>query len=357
MFPRSYLESRDLFEAAANRLHARTYRYRLSGRCRAGPPLSTDVAILGNPAAERLLILSSGTHGVEGYAGAACQLRFMETYRQRYRRDGFACLLVHAVNPWGYFHDRRVTEEGIDLNRNFVDFEAILPVSGYADYHALLVSDYRPLPRGVWNRIRLLGLLAGQNQRRRLQAAVTAGQYTHADGLFFGGHAPAASRLAWERILADHAAAARKLVLADIHTGLGRYGDAEVMSTRAATSAQFQRLNRWMQGAVRSMNDGASVSPPLEGTLTAAFIRMFDNRGDAFGIEFGTLPPLSVLHALRADQWTWNLNDSVSPLQRQAARSAMKQAFAPADPRWQQMTLAHFDQQMDALITGMNTNW
>ncbi|MFX7984992.1 DUF2817 domain-containing protein, partial [Acinetobacter baumannii] len=33
-----------------------------------------------------------------------------------------ALLLVHAVNPYGFAHLRRVNEDNVDLNRNSVDF-------------------------------------------------------------------------------------------------------------------------------------------------------------------------------------------------------------------------------------------
>jgi hypothetical protein len=47
-----------------------------------------------------------------------------------------ALLLIYAVNPYGFSHLRRVNEDNIDLNRNFLNFEQTLPVnSGYAVVH------------------------------------------------------------------------------------------------------------------------------------------------------------------------------------------------------------------------------
>lgn len=116
-----YLESRGVFTTLAARLgvEARSFLYEDEDD-QVG--LSTDVAYLGSADAQSLVIIASGTHGVEGYAGAACQFRFMETYPARFASRRIAWLLVHAVNPWGFHHDRRVTREGLDLNRYFVDF-------------------------------------------------------------------------------------------------------------------------------------------------------------------------------------------------------------------------------------------
>ncbi|WP_281015546.1 DUF2817 domain-containing protein, partial [Mesorhizobium sp. M00.F.Ca.ET.217.01.1.1] len=45
-----------------------------------------------------------------------------------------AVLFVHALNCYGFAWDRRVTAEGVDLNRNFVDFSKPLPSNpGYEE--------------------------------------------------------------------------------------------------------------------------------------------------------------------------------------------------------------------------------
>ncbi len=36
-------------------------------------------------------------------------------------------LLIHALNPYGFAWTRRVTEDNVDLNRNFVDHDKGYP--------------------------------------------------------------------------------------------------------------------------------------------------------------------------------------------------------------------------------------
>jgi hypothetical protein len=352
MLPDSYVESRRLFITLAKSLNAETRNYVLESTVIDGIQLSTDVALLGEKDAKTLLVIASGTHGVEGYAGAACQFRFMQTYLERHARPDLAYLLVHAVNPWGYFHDRRVTQEGVDLNRNFIDFSKP-PSSEYGPYHNLLVSDYRPLPGGMLNRMWLLFYLARRGQRRQLQAAVTAGQYNQPDGLFFGGIGPSKSRRVWESIIAHHAPGYERLFLLDIHTGLGKRGHGELISHLPSSSPNFTEVNQWFDGDLRSMSDGASVSSPLEGMITTAFVRTSTAPADAVGLEFGTRAPFAVLNALRADQWTWNHLTVVPMRQRMQARNAMKRAFAPSDATWHQMVMARFDRVIQNLVTGL----
>ena len=49
--------------------------------------------------------------------------------------DGVALVLVHAVNPWGFAWLRRVNEDNVDLNRNFLDHGAPHPEN--PDYDGL----------------------------------------------------------------------------------------------------------------------------------------------------------------------------------------------------------------------------
>ena len=74
----SYGAQRQQFLAAANAAGATVteYPHPLNGPF--GERLSTDVAVLGDLGAKRLLIALSGTHGVEGFYGSGCQTRWLQ---------------------------------------------------------------------------------------------------------------------------------------------------------------------------------------------------------------------------------------------------------------------------------------
>ncbi len=357
MRPSGYLESRDRFNTLAKSLGAASRSFAYDDQIVDGIRLSTDTAYLGPADAQTIVVIASGTHGVEGYAGAVCQCHFMETYLARWASSSIAYLLVHAVNPWGFLNDRRVTREGVDLNRNFVDFPVpAAQLSGYRAYHHLLVSNFRPLPAGLWNELRLLACMLTRRQRKSAQAAITAGQYAYPDGLFFGGFAPTKSRIVWEQIIHAYLPGRRRACLLDIHTGLGKRGAGELISYLPRSSAAFQRMSGWFHGSLRSMANGDSVSMPLTGDLTAAFDRSVDAHSCALGLEFGTCAPLKVLNALRADQWYCNNAATLSEKQRQRVRQKMKNAFFPSDPQWSIQITGRFDQVMEQLIAGITEN-
>ena len=105
-----------------------------------GRPLATDVAVLGAPDAPTQLLVISGTHGVEGFAGSMCQTAWLRDGVDI--PDGLGIVLIHAINPYGFAWVRRVNEDNVDLNRNGIDFAAPLPENaGYDELADALVPS------------------------------------------------------------------------------------------------------------------------------------------------------------------------------------------------------------------------
>nr|MBA2540824.1 DUF2817 domain-containing protein [Deltaproteobacteria bacterium] len=72
--------------------------------------LTTDWVYLpatGTP--QRLIIVTSGVHGAEAFVGSAVQEMLMGEWLPAAKLDTTSVLFVHALNPWGYKHRRRVT--------------------------------------------------------------------------------------------------------------------------------------------------------------------------------------------------------------------------------------------------------
>src|SRR4030095_4907592 len=137
-FAASYSEARDKFLAAARVSGAQTYRYDNPTKGRKGESLSTDVARLGPDDASRVVVTISSTHGVEGYCGSGFQVDWLASIGVAGLPKDTAAVFVHAINPYGFAWTRRVTEEGNDLNRHYVDHSKLYPVNkGH-----LTISDF-----------------------------------------------------------------------------------------------------------------------------------------------------------------------------------------------------------------------
>ena len=142
-FSDSYAEARRKFVEAARRAGAKLTTYtHPSERGPSGEPLHLDVSVLGPGNASRIFAVGSATHGIEGYSGSAVQRAWLRG-RPRLPKDT-AVVFFHAQNPWGFAHKTRVTEENVDLNRNFIDFSKPLPPNpGYAELQsAIAVKDW-----------------------------------------------------------------------------------------------------------------------------------------------------------------------------------------------------------------------
>lgn len=215
-----YAELRRRFRAAAGRAGAELTEYLHPLHGPAGEALATDVAYLGRRDAAKLMVLISGTHGVEGQFGSACQTAWLEENSPWGLPEDTAVLAIHLINPWGTAWSRRVNEDNVDLNRNFVDWQAGVPKNdGYAALHeALVCHEWEGSDRNKADEA-----LAAAKQRpgghAGLAPIVEAGQYDFPDGLFYGGAGPVWSNRTLNDILVTFAGQARHVVVFDLHTG------------------------------------------------------------------------------------------------------------------------------------------
>ncbi|MEM7341865.1 MAG: DUF2817 domain-containing protein [Actinomycetota bacterium] len=317
---------------------------------RNGETLAVDVASLGPANADHRVLVVSGTHGVEGYCGSAMQTNWLRHHRTSRPAD-VRLVMIHALNPYGFSWVRRVNEDNIDLNRNFVDFASGPPAN--AEY-ATIADDLVPT---AWDKTtqaettnRLLGRI-DELGPERMQAVVSSGQYDHPTGLFYGGPAPSWTRRTLEGVWAEEMAAATTACVLDIHTGLGSWGHGELISHERSGSPGYQRSTaRW--GEVRSMLDGESVSAALSGDWLGAIARWAgDTAVDALAIEYGTVDSVTVLQSLRADAWLHGHGDPTGD-GAAAIRRQVWTAFLDDDPGW----IATCNEQfVDRLLAALRT--
>lgn len=331
----SYAEARSRFLAAAEVEGAHvTHRVHPTGVGPGGEELAIDVARRGAHDAEAVIMVVSGTHGVEGFAGSALQTTWLRSEHDPGGPNPASVLLVHALNPYGFAWCRRVDEENVDVNRNFVDFDEPLPSNpGYDEIADLLVPvrwDDESRRTSTTALVEHALAIGGD----AMQEAVTRGQHSHPSGLCFGGTRPSWSRIQLEEICRDELNGARRVVIIDLHTGLGSWGHGELISSQPRSSPSYERTVRWYGDEVTSLVDGDSVSSVLSGEWLPHVEQML-HPAEATGIaiEYGTVDLLRTLDALRADAWLHAHGDPVGP-EADAIRSAVRRAFCDDDPRW-----------------------
>ncbi len=272
-----------------------------------GEELATDVARFGDMDAENLFITCSGTHGNEGFGGSGCQIGLIKEGIINARPQSVAVLLVHAVNPYGFSHIRRVTEDNVDLNRNFRDFSKAQPESArYAEIHDLLVPSDWDGPARARAEAALKVWRDANGGTPAYQAVVAGGQYTFPDGMFFGGRSATWSNQTFRAIVERHGVAAKRVGLIDIHSGLGPTGYGEPISILEPDTPGFERARAWWGREVTSLTDGTSKSPPVTGPLIGSIEESLPSaETTSIGLEFGTVELLEVLDAIRGDNWLY----------------------------------------------------
>jgi len=352
-FAQTYAEARAKFLQAASVAGLDVHAHRLPLPGRDGEELAMDVARFGAGDAARLLVVSSGCHGLEGFCGSGVQVALLRdpSWHAAAAAAGVAVLYVHALNPWGFSWWRRTTQENVDLNRNFVDFQVPLPVStGYLELHqALMPATWPPPPEAE----QVIAAFVARHGMRALQAAVSSGQHDEPRGLFFAGHGPCWSHATWRQVLQDHGRRCERLAWIDLHTGLGPTGHGERIFYCRDDAHALARARAWWGDAVTSIDDGSAVSGRLSGM---AFEAMYQECPQAeytgIAIEYGTQPMAEVMHALRADQWQENHPDAPSELRR-AIKRQVREAFFTDTVEWKARVVEQAQQAARQAIAGL----
>ncbi len=356
-FSQTYAEAREKFLAATESagLFVQSHLHPLLGRD--GERLALDVVRDGPPDADKLLIVSSACHGVEGYFGSAVQTALLAdtAWRESAHDSGVAVLVLHALNPHGFSWWRRTTHENVDLNRNFHDFSQPLPGNpGYDELASLLVPPTWP-PSDAVNAA--IGRFIAERGLRELQAAVSSGQHDHPQGLFYGGSNPTWSHVALRHVLHEHATRCTRLGWVDLHTGLGEWGAAEpIFAGREdgpAGTAALQRARAWWGDRVTSVHDGSASSPPLTGLmLHVPHDDCVQAEYTGITLEVGTVPIMAMIQALRAEQWLENHPDAPAD-QAQQIKRQFRDAFYIDTEEWKRQALMHGVQAVRQGLAGL----
>lgn len=342
IIPTDYFDAREKFRGLASR-HTELESLPHAALGPAGEVLTLDVAYFGAERPSRLFLLTSGVHGVEGYAGSAMQLMWLASPFPLPTDVGV--LLAHALNPWGYAHGRRVNENNVDLNRNGVERFPGPANPAYSRIESWL-NPRIPVHghgRSYWTG--MFGALV-KISYRDLKQAIAGGQYEHPEGLFYGGVQRQQSlRLLAELLARERYAGIEKLCHLDIHTGLGRRSDWQLYVEADADGSRSQYWRKGFgHGKVTVEGSGGSYTPA--GTLLY-FVRSLLPAALATGavLELGTSPPLQTLRALRTEN-AWHRYDPAST-SAQAAKRTLRECFWPSSTAWRQ----RFISQAHAILT------
>lgn len=247
-FSRGYGEARDRFVAWKDQVPDAIHDKVVVAN-REGKDLSVDILTLpAQQAADNVLVISSGVHGAEGAPGSAMQELFLKEYLPALDRSKTTVVLVHAVNPWGFEHNHRYTENNVDLNRNCVKDLATFknyPNKLYTNVQRLMTAS-KP-PRWYAQSLAKIGfglvfnLVKSGFNRSQVTQSVAGGQNIDPRGVNYASHQHEAQIPAIREILREHMGAAKNVVHYDIHTGLGARGHLHIIDNSDPHSVEASK--------------------------------------------------------------------------------------------------------------------
>ncbi|MDB5367498.1 MAG: hypothetical protein JWM77_3425, partial [Rhodospirillales bacterium] len=303
-YPAHYAAARAAFRDAAGaagaRLEAHAHPHATGP---AGEDLTIDIAFLGDERAPAALLSISGTHGLEAFSGSAVQAAFL---RNLSPPDGCRIMMVHGLNPYGMAWNSRTNENNVDLSRNFIRFGGALPENEhYGRVHEFFALDQwgddakQRLEDGFNALLRAVG-------PANALTGVTGGQYSHPDGLNYGGREPAWSRRVFEaactRLLGD----VRRVAYLDFHSGFGAFGEPFFVCMHPEGSAERARAERWW-GPINRTEDAFELdaTPSWQGLLWNGLTGWIVPEATVTGavVEFGTYSKFEMGEAVMIDRW------------------------------------------------------
>lgn len=355
VFADSYAQARGRFLDAARATGAYLDQVRHPhARGPQGEELFLDVAVVGRRDAPRVLVVGSGTHGIEGYSGSGVQTAWLaDVGAKRISRD-IAVVLTHAHNPWGFAHRTRVTEDNVDLNRNFLDHAGAYPSNpGYAELHPSITPE-------SWDDASIRGVMAAldafrvKHGEQAFSDAYNGGQYSHPDGVFFGGRTVQWSNSALSQAFAAHAGHARRAAFIDLHTGIGPFAEHIFLCFHAPGSSAYERARGWWgERAVNREGVTHKAVAAYRGLIIDRFAELLPRAEvTTIAVEFGTRTRPEMQRASLAARWL-RFHGARQPERAREVQADYTEAFFPDDSRWRDAVLERGLDVIDRAVAGI----
>ena len=369
-FSESYFEARAKFRFATRRLAESMPTVKLHTLpVMPGQDYTIDIAVIPGSGSETmgLTIHSSGCHGVEGFAGSAVQVGFLDHLTSLLENElepngddlrnvlpATTVVLVHVLNPYGMAHYRRFNENNVDLNRNALfseEWPEVLTrgnVAGYEDFDEALFNPRRA--PNLFNAYFTVFVKAAYAIIKygyvNMKRSLVAGTYEHSHGIFYGGNELQASHLLLQEFLVKEGFTtnAGMLTWIDVHTGLGPSGIDTLLAhgTGKRDGAKGDGAGDYFYGSPRPVQyhfgqggesdgmGGGDVTSGYDlsrGIMNEYYAKLFQKSSPGVHPlivtqEFGTVPGILVARGMILENMAYNYAREFQPYWSQFSRDA-----------------------------------
>lgn len=316
---------------------------------------------------KKLLIMSSGIHGLEGYTGSAVQRLFLEEMLPQVNRQNVDVLMIHGINAFGMKNQRRHTADRIDLNRNWFasdEFPQEVDDAIYDDFYDIL----NPKSQASFGNFDFMHFIANSLvpnissiQSGTLTKAAGQGQYRYPKGLSYGGQQAEPHRKLVTDVLDQFVPNYEHVLAMDLHTGLGRK-ELQLLPNPPYSPRAGELRKKIFEVNGRTIQETGGTDFYMSHGDFSDFICQYSE--SKFNtptcanmlIEFGTLMPASweqqdvmtmvknyirqayTLYVAIRENQAFNFG-ATSIQEGRDIRQAWTDMFNPADSKWRQMVL------------------
>jgi len=348
LFPATYEASRSRFCATLGSLQRRWPSARLgSYSVQAGDDLTIDW-IEARPTAtpERLLLVTTGEHGIEGYVGSAVLQFLTDEFLPALDPSRIGLFLLHTLNPWGMKHRRRTNAGNVDLNRNFLSQGASFDPAVNPSYARLdpLLNPTGPVRSLAGSRLTFYARLLREAARlgaAPFREAALVGQYRFPRGIHYGGERMQDEARTLYTILDAQLSLYSRALHLDVHTGYGPRLAMLVVTSEHEARASTELARAFAYPAV--VKATSSEFYRIQGDMidfayTLARERHPDKPFFAASFEYGTIgeslaAEVLSLHIMVLENQLHHYG-AASPALADRIRRDFDALFAPDDPAW-----------------------
>jgi hypothetical protein len=296
-------EADEKFRRACDAAGVETVFYKNPKLGPAGEDLHIGMCRIGPKNADNVLLILSGTHGVEGYAGAGIQTGALHQLADFNIAEDTAIVMVHLLNPWGVAWNRRENEDNVDIFRNLLYCDNPSESDPVYDLVSPVVNPTSWSKETRRLRSEMYKALAAYLGPNKITEAVRRGQHHNPQGQTYHGNGPTWSKLTLDAIIDTELSGAKKIAIIDIHTGFGDYGEGMVCSYNMPGSPKYERTMNWVRGPKYYPGEDPNI-PSHQTIFPFDFIedRVGGAEVTAVVLEYGTVPPTTTPHI-----WAGNL--------------------------------------------------
>lgn len=306
---------------------------------------------------EKLLCIMTGLHGIEGYVGDFLLREFIDKQLPNIDLKITHIILVHNINPYGMKYKRKVNENNVDLNRNFItDLKELPHNNGYAlNKNFFLPKKLNSSYAFEWIKFyaRTLKLIFSAS-KKELKEATLIGQYEFENGFYYGGKKAEKS----VQILLDLYKkfvnyGYKQSIYIDLHTGFGpKYQMSIINSPDEPRSAEQLKV---LFNYPLIMNADGDEFYEINGDMINYLNTLINHNTDyATCMEFGTIGDsltnqITSLRMMIQENSAFHSNNSDEKIYKDV-KNDFEKLYMPDEKKWIDKVILDYNQGIDGIL-------